>query len=598
MNSKKLDIFCALIIAGLSFSLIFSLSAPGLFLNDEWITVNQLHQLVSGGDIVINEGKYGSFYTGEKSDYFLSRGNYLAYSLTLPLLSLPAMYLIQLSGMQFRFFFLFVWGIITVGSFLLGAWVCDQHHKRLLSRVFWVMMILFTIFFILNLYFYHPYPVGPHRPIESAAVIFTNEVLFALMASTIFLVFRNIRCDILSSVYATSLILACSTYFFWASTAKDHVLVACILTGIVFCFSLLIEKQSGMRWAGLFVVSGILCWVRPEYGIILCLGMLIGLIILIFVHMITKRSEPRFSITPRFFFWSIAGLLVGLIPFFINNFIITGNPVTPPQLLYFIGEGSPLSDGGIMEISGTVVRSDSYLHMIHAFFLPTNGFLISDLYSLFISPKNGAVGILLICPLIILAFLYFITDKRLKFSSYTRPAQIMILFLLYLIILTFGAYFRTITGSIASAGSLPDMRYFSPFYLLLGSLSFLIFEPVINRVAQKGIIAIICSLICVPVILTFIIMRFPIGGDFFMYTSVIQQISVFMILMSIACICTLNHVGKLETSLPYIIACLIIPPAVFQFMMVVLFSFAKVNGYYFWIPFFEYVFTKVIILIH
>ena len=48
------------------FALFFTMmfSNPALFLNDEWITVNQLHQLGEGHQVVVNEGKYGTFQNG------------------------------------------------------------------------------------------------------------------------------------------------------------------------------------------------------------------------------------------------------------------------------------------------------------------------------------------------------------------------------------------------------------------------------------------------------------------------------------------------------------------------------------------------------
>jgi len=50
------------------FALFFTMmfSNPALFLNDEWITVNQLHQLGEGHQVVVNEGKYGTFQTGRR----------------------------------------------------------------------------------------------------------------------------------------------------------------------------------------------------------------------------------------------------------------------------------------------------------------------------------------------------------------------------------------------------------------------------------------------------------------------------------------------------------------------------------------------------
>jgi len=77
---------------------ILTFSNPALFLNDEWITVNQLHQLDQGTQVIINEGKYGTFVNGTPSPYFAERHNLLGYTMMLPILSLPVLKLFGLFG--------------------------------------------------------------------------------------------------------------------------------------------------------------------------------------------------------------------------------------------------------------------------------------------------------------------------------------------------------------------------------------------------------------------------------------------------------------------------------------------------------------------
>jgi hypothetical protein len=48
----------SIIIFLFSLFVIITVSSPALFINDEWITANQLHQLNIGHQITINEGKY------------------------------------------------------------------------------------------------------------------------------------------------------------------------------------------------------------------------------------------------------------------------------------------------------------------------------------------------------------------------------------------------------------------------------------------------------------------------------------------------------------------------------------------------------------
>src|SRR5512138_3001996 len=61
------------------FSLFFilTISNPAIYMNDEWITANQLHQLDAGHQLTLSEGKYGVTANGTVSAYFTSRQNVL-----------------------------------------------------------------------------------------------------------------------------------------------------------------------------------------------------------------------------------------------------------------------------------------------------------------------------------------------------------------------------------------------------------------------------------------------------------------------------------------------------------------------------------------
>ncbi|MDK2915951.1 MAG: hypothetical protein PWR25_508 [Euryarchaeota archaeon] len=95
---------------------IVTFSNPALFLNDEWITVNQLHQLGEGHQIIVNEGKYGTFVNGTPGPYFQARHNLLGYTMMLPVLSLPALWFFGLFGDQFRLAIVLLWSLLPGSS--------------------------------------------------------------------------------------------------------------------------------------------------------------------------------------------------------------------------------------------------------------------------------------------------------------------------------------------------------------------------------------------------------------------------------------------------------------------------------------------------
>jgi hypothetical protein len=226
------------ILAGLSFCIVFGLSAPALLMNDEWITVNQLNQLATGSQLIENEGKYGSNLSHEQTEYFSTRGNYLGYSIFLPLVSIFAMKMILISEESFRFLFLMIWFVVTISTLLAGIWLTKQYDKKISNYIFWAFLFFFFGLFLVNLYYYQPFFFSIEKgPIESAAVIFTNEVLFALIAPLIYSLFRNLSLDRRSALFSTIAVICCSTYFFWSTTAKDHLLVAFLLTMLFWLFS-------------------------------------------------------------------------------------------------------------------------------------------------------------------------------------------------------------------------------------------------------------------------------------------------------------------------------------------------------------------------
>ena len=70
-----------------AFFIAITLAHPAFFVNDEWITANQLSQLHDGKQLMFNEGKYGTYENGTASVYFSLKDNILGYSLFLPLIS-------------------------------------------------------------------------------------------------------------------------------------------------------------------------------------------------------------------------------------------------------------------------------------------------------------------------------------------------------------------------------------------------------------------------------------------------------------------------------------------------------------------------------
>jgi hypothetical protein len=202
----------SMIIFLLSLFFIISISNPALFMNDEWITANQVHQLDIGHQVTFNEGKYGVWENGTASVYFESRQNVLMYSLALPLAALPFVKLFGLLGDNFRLIIIFIWSIIPV----LIALLVDGYYPRF-SWFHGVKLTFFSILlglflFLVNILMYKQFPFSaPDAPFEVAAIVLANHVLFALTVVVVFETCRHLFKDLWMALFSTFSCIACSS---------------------------------------------------------------------------------------------------------------------------------------------------------------------------------------------------------------------------------------------------------------------------------------------------------------------------------------------------------------------------------------------------
>lgn len=588
------------ILAGLSFCIVFGLSAPALIMNDEWITVNQLNQLVTGSQLIENEGKYGSNLSHEQTEYFSTRGNFLGYSIFLPLVSIFAMKLILISEESFRLLFLMIWLVVTISALLAGIWLTKQYNKKISNYVFWALLLFFFGLFLLNLYYYQPFYYSIEKdPIESAAVIFTNEALFALMAPLIYSLFRNLSFDRRSALLSTIAVICCSTYFFWSTTAKDHLLVAFLLTVLFWLFSRILSDENTTSWFAFYAISGLLCWARPEFGIFILFGLIIWNFFLYISPKVKLNNFFHIGWKEQTIF-SALGLLIGLTPFFVNNYVITGNMFVPPQYYVY---SSKLRLTSVISSMDTVQndifsRLILYFGQIINFFKPNIHDILVDIPGLALSPSNGGAGILYICPIILPALLFGLIHRREFFQIYSPKIREMMKFSVIVIILTFIAFSRVINGSTTSLGSLPDMRYFSPLYLPLGIISILLLSPLIMKTSEQYLkYLFITVFICAPVLVIGTTLALPFGFTNFMCTNFFMKILIFLVLLIFILSALDKKFWIRKRFFPLLFSYLIMIPVAFQFFLVVFYGNMKMNGYNFWQPVLEYLFNYVIQII-
>lgn len=596
----KKDLILMGILAGLAFLISFSLSAPSLSMNDESITVNQLHQLFSGSDILMNEGKYGTMFTGETSAYYQKRNNYLAYSLFLPVLALPAMYVINFSGDSFRLFFIFIFGIVGVITILGCLYLTSGNDNNFLRIILIVSMIAFILFFFTNILLYSPFPAGKDQPIETAAVVFTNGILFSLMAPLSYGLFHPFLKDYRLTIFAVTVLLGSSSYMIWADTAKDHLAVAFLLLLLFFTYSKIIYNSSSYLWALFFLIAGLLIWARTEYGI--CITLVLFCWYLWLFRKTIWNNSGNLSIKQyiNIIFPGLIGLGIGILPFLWNNYITTRNIFIPPQYLYVSGSNSItgiVADHLITSNTLVLMQSEGvlFLNQVINFLIPRN-FQIFNAFQILFNPENGAAGILFIAPLVIPGFFYYILNYKKRYQNYSTEMREMAIFSTIIVCITIFAYLRAIPGSNINPGMFPDMRYFSPLYLPLNIIGIILISPVLVKVKMTSLKTLIGSIGFVPsMLIAFLIFILPNG--IYNFIAPLEMISWSLLLICILTIVPVREKILMERYFFFLCVILICIPITFQIIVMMVFGILHFNGYGFWLPVMEKITAIIMVFI-
>lgn len=574
---------------------------PVIFITDEAVTTNQLAQLYQGHQVLVSEGKYGSYENGTISEYFIAKNNYLAYPLLFPLVSLPSMSLVSLFGENFVFAILYLWTFLLIAIALLLNTYFPEHC--FIGKWRWTTGLIISAFvlFFISLGNYLTFPVtGKLGYPEVLAIVFTNIFMFAILTVMLFEINRTIFQNILYSFFATIVCISCSSYLFWTTSCKDHILVACIFIALL----LMAVKYQKTRCYGYlpaaFILSGLLAWARPELALFVCIALCIYVIYLVFfseMNAAAGREKMIIFISPVF-------TLVGAIPFFINNFLFTGNVLTPTWVLWNT-EGTLATAVVNTSAKLPTETTDTMSSLLQIIQRGTNiqpSTFVGDLYGILFNPSSGSMGLFPLTPLFLVALLLvpvILIFKQMHFSP-TEKQYIGLMLLLAAGV--FFAYIRGISGMNTSLGIVPDMRYLSPMYAPLGIIGLIVVQK-IAVVAQrpldilKGMMAIM--IIGLPISLVAIAKYYPVpeawSAVFPLLDAVVSVEIYFFIALFLICIIGNSFVKIPDTIFLFLIAMLCALPLLWQIdATFVVRQFASgLGGYSFWIPAVRAVFVGI-----
>jgi len=588
-----------------SFFLILGLTAPGLQINDEWITVNQLHQLIQGHQVLTTEGKYGTAL-GENLGYFEARHNILGYSLFIPILSYLPEHFIIVTGDLFRLWIILFWILIPIVISLLFQLYYSKKSKTLLIPPYFIGILASGFLLIVNILWYQPFPSQfDTAPIESAAVVLMENGIFALFCTALFCIGHLIYYNNKKALWFTIAMICCSSYAFWATNAKDHMLTAFVLCCVIFTFFNFIRTDSWKNAALSFGFCGLLLWIRPEIGF--------GVTILItgqylYIHIKQRRLfklPPKqiicLLLIPMFF-------LVGAIPFFTNNYILTKNPFYPPYLEYESGLTSKTTQEITnIDLNDTLPsdyasayqnqnRSLNYVQLLTKYFTPTSTDFFKDLWRICFFPPNGSLGLIIVSPFIIIGlisiFMLLITRTHIECTD----RQAIILCCLISVSIFF-AYIRNLPSQPISDGIGPDMRYYSPLYLPMGMIALISMKywnhnPVSSTMWVKTLLIL---LIGAPLLIIGLLLLQPWGGGIYAFNYFFSLINIGLLILLLFQMLLMKAKIWFTPALEYNIIGMLLISFTWQIMLIFLYSIAKFDGYTFWIPLTEHLFTQFII---
>jgi hypothetical protein len=588
-----------IIIFLVSLFFITTFSNPGLFINDEWITTNQLYQLGSGHQVIVNEGTYGTHETGEVAEFFIARGNVLQYTLILPIISLPVLLLFSLFGDNFRFLIILLWSFIPLFIGLLIGTYYPQYGKLKGVSWIWPVIILSFILFLVNISIYYPFAfISTGAPKEVVSIVFANHILFALTAVILYqcamLMYSS---DKWKAIFAAILVLANSSFLFWAGNAKDHMLVAFLFSLVILFFIRYFTHRNFLDAAFGFLIIGILTWARPEVGFFVFL--LSALWILIFNYHYPNNLKENKTHTFLGTFGSILCVIPGIIPFLINNYLVTGSPFTPT---FFVGKTVEITGTTINPVTGNIssvivggvtehpLNPVELLNSILSILNFSPYQILSSLPRVLFLPENGNMGLITVCPLAIFAIITLISLFRKKICPVDSP---LILYLTMLTIAIFLAYINLFPIISTDPGIVPDMRWLSPIYIPLGLMGTFSVFTFLAKIPVKDLLKkyLAIAIISVPVFFLLIIILQPFGGVYKGY-SIFYELIIYLLfgLIFMGWLAYRRGLIKFQYLVMGILVLLAIPFS-WQMMMVFLYSVVKFDGYPFWIPIVEQFFN-------
>jgi len=552
-----------LIIFCISFILSISFGYPRIFLNDEWISANQLNHLVYGENLLYGYEPYGD--TG----YANSHENILSYTLALPIASLPAYLLFTTLSDNFRIFVNILWLALILFTLLFIHLYFPKY--TIYKNIPWTYGVFGSslVLFIMNMWLYRPFLINEYP--EMAAITFTNSILFAGSMVLVFLIFQKIFQNQWWSVFGVVSVICGSSYLFWSEVGKDHILTLFFFLISFYFFISWIHSDSLFHLISSYIGIGWVAWVRPDVGSGLFILTILSGIVLTF----RKGIRNEFKV----FFCSLATLF-GAIPLFLNNYGLTGNIFTTPLAMKY----QAVSDSSV-EVLNEMLATNYYAGFPNLIDLP------AALYHVLFDPVYPyTAGFFQVSPISFLAvfcigyLVYHIAKKKQFFDSeYEKMAFIGILFISMGLILP---QVNNIIQLGESKGIVPDIRYLSSLYVPMIMLGLFFLKKLkLDEFDVKKILESFFWITIITVPLSFIVFQAFIGTHMNIQIQAQQWINYVFLGIVVAVLILILAKKVKKDVLHYLLPILLVSNLIWFIILGFRFTNTIVwEHYHFWLP--------------
>ncbi|KTG08965.1 hypothetical protein AUR64_14245 [Haloprofundus marisrubri] len=308
----------------------------GFFITDNYTVANGLYN-AANGHLLVTDIVYGP-PSGETPGMIAGDGGRYSRTVGHIVLTLPVMWALEAltSVADLRVVLTGLWSSAILAT---GVVLGRVLKKESLGRT--AGAVVAAVVFVSNI------AVATHLDGRWLAHLSLQITSMLAAALTSVLIYRLVsRTHTTRAGVAAGLVVILATPVgFWATIPKRHALIALCVVTTVYSFYLSREttdSEKSLRFRALsYVFVGLATWVHAADAFILFVSLLV-------VDLLTASSNSRRELTVVFGAFGLS-----LVPFFVTNSVVTGNPLLPPRFMPGYEATEVVSTGGGAESSSS-----------------------------------------------------------------------------------------------------------------------------------------------------------------------------------------------------------------------------------------------------